>query len=355
MGKDAPDAPDLRPQAEASEYAADKAFEISENQLAWAKEQFAASSELLAPLLKQQFDIAGEQQSNAKRDRARWEKKYQPLEDQFLDQVADYNTQERQTLDAGRAKAGVQQALDAQRQNAQQSLNAYGIDPSQTRSQAVEAAQRTQGALAQASAGNTARNRVEDVGRALLSDASNMGRGLPGQAAASYAGAINAGNSGMGNQNNTTGQFMGALGNAGQWHGQGMGGLQQGANIRNIGYQNQLGEFNSGGGALGALGQLGGMAMGAWAGTRGGAEGGEVPDDLAPTPQPGDTIPTMLKKGEYVVPEEVVRAKGTDFFDKMREKYLGIPMEEGPKKQYPIPARGMAEGGLVTDIQMRTE
>jgi hypothetical protein len=59
------------------------------------------------------------------------------------------------------------------------------------------------------------------------------------------------------------------------------------------------------------------------------AEGGSVPEDRA-IPQPGDIYPTMLQKDEYVVPAEVVKAKGTEFFDKLSEKY----------KQGAIPAGG---------------
>lgn len=328
----APKAPDMRPQAEASQYAADKAFEISKDQLDWAKEQWQATQEMLGPLLDQQFDMSEEQRELARVDRQRWREKFLPAEDRFIDRALDYDSSARRELEAGRARAQVQQALDAQRNNAQQRLNSYGIDPSQTRSHAIDAAQRTQAVAAQAAAGNQARARTEQMGTALLSDVSNMGRGLPGQAAASYAGALNAGNSYVGNQNSAVNSFMPALGNAQGWNAQGMQGINQSANILNAGYQNQLAAYNAGGGPLGALGQVGGMALGAYmggGGTFGFSEGGVAATDGVPgAPNPNDRVPALLDPEEYVVPKEVVRAKGTEFFDKLKERYTGIPVQE---------------------------
>lgn len=328
----APKAPDMRPQAEASQYAADKAFEISSDQLAWAKEQWAATQDFLAPLLDQQMEMSEEQRRLASEDRQRWREKFLPAEDRFVEKAMEYDTLQKRELEAGRAQAQVQQALDAQRNNAQQRLNSYGIDPSQTRSQAIDAAQRTQGAAMQAAAGNQARARTEQVGTALMSDVSNMGRGLPGQAAASYAGALNAGNSMAGNNNSATANFMPALGNAQGWSQQGMQGINQSANITNMGYQNRLAAYNAGGGALGALGQVGGMALGAYMGGGGPfgfSEGGVAGTDGVPgAPNPNDRVPALLDPEEYVVPKEVVRAKGTEFFDKLKERYTGIPVQE---------------------------
>jgi hypothetical protein len=77
---------------------------------------------------------------------------------------------------------------------------------------------------------------------------------------------------------------------------------------------------------------------GAWLGGGGGnpftgfADGGEVsaiPMEGEYIPRgevrgPGgpkqDAIPAALSDGEYVIPEEVVRRKGTEFFDKLIEK-----------------------------------
>jgi len=48
--------------------------------------------------------------------------------------------------------------------------------------------------------------------------------------------------------------------------------------------------------------------------------GGALPER---SPNPGGGIPIMAHEGEYVIPNEVVKAKGTDFFDQMVQKYNG--------------------------------
>ena len=47
-------------------------------------------------------------------------------------------------------------------------------------------------------------------------------------------------------------------------------------------------------------------------------QGGPLPKD---SPNPDGSIPINAHEGEYVIPAEVVRAKGTDFFDKMIQSY----------------------------------
>ena len=71
------------------------------------------------------------------------------------------------------------------------------------------------------------------------------------------------------------------------------------------------------------------------------AEGGAIPvggqqvidPAVGPVPEGGDTIPAVidghrpaaLKSGEFVIPEEVVRAKGTEFFEKLIAQYRPQP------------------------------
>ena len=34
-----------------------------------------------------------------------------------------------------------------------------------------------------------------------------------------------------------------------------------------------------------------------------------------------DKVPAMLSNGEYVIPADVVKAKGLEFFEKLKQKY----------------------------------
>ena len=48
------------------------------------------------------------------------------------------------------------------------------------------------------------------------------------------------------------------------------------------------------------------------------ANGGEVEGPGGPV---DDRVPAMLSHGEYVIPADVVQAKGIEFFDKLKDKY----------------------------------
>jgi hypothetical protein len=326
-GKSSPKAPDYSEVAASQKHAADLQYKTGQEQLEWAREMWGEQSTLLNKVMDQQMGIAGEQWENAKKDRARYEEKFQPIEDNLIKEFQEYDSPERQAQAAGRAQASVQQSLDAQRENAQANLEAYGIDPSQTRSQAMDNSARVKAAAMQAGAGNQERQRVENVGRALRAESINIGKGLPSQVAGSYGGSLNASNSAMGNMNSTVNSGANSMGTNTQYQGLGNASTQAQANTMNMGFQNELSAYNAGGGALGGLGQLGGMAMGAYLG--GMEDGGEVPSPEAapagglPPAGPTDTVPAMLAPGEYIVPAAVVKAKGTDFFDKLSEKYNG--------------------------------
>jgi len=51
-------------------------------------------------------------------------------------------------------------------------------------------------------------------------------------------------------------------------------------------------------------------------------KGGPLPKS---SPNPDGSIPINAHEGEYVIPAEVVRAKGTEFFDRMIQQYQGAP------------------------------
>jgi hypothetical protein len=47
-------------------------------------------------------------------------------------------------------------------------------------------------------------------------------------------------------------------------------------------------------------------------------KGGALPTS---SPKPDGSIPINAHEGEYVIPADVVRAKGTEFFDKLLQQY----------------------------------
>lgn len=358
MGKPrAPDPPDYSGVAAASERAAELSYQLGQEQLAWAREQYANDSAIYERIVDGFLGDMDETSANAADDRAFYEEHFQPLEQALADEAQNYDTAERRQRDMGSAQAAVAQQFDAQRENAQRELEAYGIDPSSTRYAALDVGIRASQAAAQAAAGTAASNRVEDVGRALRSEAINVGRGYPGQITQSYQTASGAGSGAAGVVGQGTSIGGQTMGTAPQYMGLGNQAVGQWGNTLNMSYNNQLAQFNANqqassgwGSALGLIGGLAGKAFGL-------AEGGAVPDHNAP-PQDGgpippelsptggaavDDVPARLNVGEFVIPDDVVSWYGEKHMYSLIEKadkerqaakqVTGAIPEEGPPLQ----------------------
>lgn len=335
MGKKAPDPPDLGPLAEGSAESARIAQETAREQLAWAREQDTLNRTLLDRVLASQEQVQDETLKNAQRDRARYEEIYQPLEDNLVREFQNYDTAERRQEERGRAIADVNTSFDAARRNALQRLESYGVDPSQTRNAALDIGMRTQQAAAAAGAATAADRATEQTGRALRAEALNIGKGYPSNVAGSYGQSIQAGNSMVGNANQTTATSGNAAQGANSFLNTSIGGFGQAGNTLSQGYQNQMQQFNANQqattGALSAIGGIAGMFL---------ADGGPTKQAIPFDSEPGmidygqgdgsgidDKVPIQASTGEYIIPADVVRIKGEEFFDKIVEKYH-TPAEE---------------------------
>ena len=260
-------------------------------------------------------------------------------------------------------------------------LEQFGVDPSQTGHGALDLGTRVAEAAAQASAGNQARTQTENIGRALRSEAINVGRGYPGQIRPTWQAPARpatrlptpawrrrlSGAKTMG-----TGQGWQGLGNSaiGQW-----------GNILNAGFSNQMDRTTptrsrrpagaacsapspapswagQRGAAIGGLGSLfseeggvipdprqmfqdGGMPIPEEASPSGGA----IPDDI-PAEIDGQA-PAQLNAGEFIVPEDVVKWLGEKGMQqiilKARKEMTGANGERPAQPEMgppPIPPEG---------------
>lgn len=329
MGKPkAPEPPDYSAIAAASEKAAELSYKLGQEQLEWAREQYANDSEIYSRIVDGFLADMDETSKAAAKDRAFYEDYYQPLEMDLVSEAQTYDTPERRMREMGAAQADVAQQFDAQRENAQRELEAYGIDPSSTRYGALDIGVRVAQAASQAAAGTAASNRVEDNARALRSEAINVGRGYPGQITGAYQVAQGAGTGAAGIVGQGTQIGGQTMGTAPTYMGLGNQSLNTWGNTLNMSYNNQLDRWkaeqsaSSGwGSALGLIGGIAGKAIGL-------AGGGVVPDPNAPAPVPGapdprqvgaipeelspsagaatDDVNANLNVGEFVIPEEVV-------------------------------------------------
>lgn len=349
--KSAPKPPDLTPFVNATMQNAQTSERVAAEQLAWAREQDAANRAVLERVLAVQLPAMEEQATNARTDRARYENVYQPIEDNLVADFQSYGSPDRFALERGRAIADVSASFDAQRRNALQRLESYGVDPSQTRNAALDIGVRAQQAAAEATAANNATRNVEDKGRALRADAINIGRGMPSQVAGSYGQAVAAGQAGVGGANQTAATGGANMGNPTAWSGMASQGYGQGANITNSGFNNQMGAYNAqqqaNASLMSGVGGLAGMAMMM-------ADGGDIPPrraipfedsapgeiDDGPTDGSGidDQVPIMASVDEYIIPADVVRKKGVEFFDKLVEKYHTPAAKQRTEMRRALPA-----------------
>lgn len=355
MGKKAPDPPDLQPVAEGSVETARIAQETAREQLAFAREQNASNQEILKRVISGQEEIQNETLANARKDRERFERLYQPLEEDLIDEFQNYDTPERQELERGRAIADVNTQFDAARRNALQRLEGFGVDPSQTRNQALDLETRIAQAATTAGAADTATRNVEDKGRALRAEALNIGRGYPSNVAGSYAQSLQAGNSQVGNATNVSGTGAGLFNSANGALNTSIGGFQGGGNLLSQGFANARGAAQDNSSSL-----ISGIGAAAGIAALFLADGGPVPKRSSALPvydsEPGeidygegdgsgidDKVPIMASTDEYIIPADVVRAKGVEFFDRLVEKYHTPASEQRAAREI----QEKANGGLV--------
>lgn len=340
MGKKStPKPPDLGPYARAMEEQGRYSYLAAQDQLAWAREQDALNRELLQEVLGPQLAAQQEQQQWAQQDRARYQQLYQPLEENLIREFESYGSPERLARSRGAAMADVAGSFDAQRRNALQRLESYGVDPSQTRNAALDLSMRTQQGAQMAAAATQAQRVDEAQGRALRSEAINIGRGYPGQYAQQYAQSVGAGAAAMGGANQTFATGAGAMGNPTSWMGMGMQGMQGAGNMMSQGFQNQMAAYNAqqqaSAGMMSGIGALAGMFIAD--GTPGGLPPRAPPGPVNYGPSDGtgidDQVPATLmgpgnqpqnariSVGEYVIPADVHAKLGTAYFDRLLEKH----------------------------------
>lgn len=227
--------------------AAMKNAQVGEDWLKFAREQFDVGNirqdemdDLTTAVIDQQLSTAEQQQEWAAKDRARYEDKFLPLQDQFIEEAGSYSTPERQAQAAAEARADVIKAAGQQQEQSARTMASMGLNPASGRFQGTMRAGDVNTAVAAAGASNTARQMIRDKGLALKGDVINIGAGLPSQAASAAGLGLTAGNSATSNSNQAMGSWRANTGIMGQGFGGAMQGYTNQANILNNLYGNQV-------------------------------------------------------------------------------------------------------------------
>ena len=333
--QDAPKPPDYSGIAAASKESAQLSFQLGKEQLAWARDEYGQNRELVDQVVGSSMQRQAVNDRAASADRSRYQDTYQPLEDEAIADARGFAGNGRQEYEMGRASAEVAQAMEASRRNARAQLEGFGINPSDTRYSALDANARIQSAAAQAGAANQAHAQTEAVGRALRSEAVNVGRGYPGQIAGTYGTALQSGNQAVNSALANYSAGANAMGTAPQYMATGNQALGTWGNTLNMGYQNELAQYNANQSSSSGIGGILGGVLGVIPAFL--KEGGAIPDgvtsggklDPAMSPSHGkaiDDIPARVNQSgqevrlnadEFIVPNDVAKWKGEEFFQKL--------------------------------------
>lgn len=305
--------------------------ETAKEALAWYKDLY--TNELL-PMQKEQQALAKnlvdrylgsmeKQQQFADKQNAYYESTFKPVEQQMVRDAMNYDSAENISRRQGIAAANVQQQFsNAQQENAR-NLSRYGLNPNSGAFAATNERLMREAALQKAGASTGAAFDTMDRGIALRAGAANFGRNMPNTAATYYGNANNAGGMAM---NTSTQQNQTAVNNAGvmgQGYNQFTQGMNSAGNLMLGDFQGRMQGYAADQQAMAGFAQGVGMIGGMYLGRK--ADGGEIHEGHGAVRGPGgpvdDKVPAMLSNGEYVVPADVVKAKGLEFFEKLKAKY----------------------------------
>jgi hypothetical protein len=269
-----------------------------------------------------------------------YKEKGQPLQEKLIDEATNYDSEGNISAFRGRAAADVNAAYGNIEQQQSRTLSRYGVMPNANRLATINSQLLASKAASQAGAMTNAEQGVRDRAVSMRGNAANVAAGLPAQALQfgqagqqqqqqAFQNSMSANNANLQNTQmmqsgyGQAGNLMGQAANTGNAiNGQQMQ-AWQGAT------QAQANESAGWGSALGAAAAMFMMADGGTVGGDDNADGsggaiqgpGNGVSDSIPAVNATNGRPVRISNGEFVVPADVVRAKGEEFFNKLIEKH----------------------------------
>lgn len=258
------DAPDYTPMAQATAEAARISADLGREYLAENQRQYDQNMEVARPIIAAQAGLTQQAIEQGDDYYNYMKEKQRPIEDALQEEALtgkpDAATQQAMEEAASKASADARAGTTQQANMIMRQGMRYGLDP--VRIGKVTGAAAVQAASGIASAADNARTSTRAQNWARRMDVSGLYRGLPGASQGAYGLAVQSGNSAVGNQNQTSGQFMGGIaqGNATTMSGQQMkiNGLSNILNSQTSIANSSNSSSGSGTGAIiGALGSIG--------------------------------------------------------------------------------------------------
>jgi hypothetical protein len=240
----APAPPDYRPIANADAAAAAAQTQLGQEQLDWAKGQFNTVWPYAQQYLQSQMGATNQEQQFAQQQESTYNSTYLPIEKSFANTALNYDNPANANQQAGAAEAQVATSLDASRASATSQLESFGIDPSQTRYQALDLGTRVAQGASTAAAGTQSYLNTQNTALQLQGAAINTGRGYPAAISGANNTGTSAGAAGLSGANSTTATGANTMGTPAQYMGLATASLGGAANALNFGFNNALGSAN---------------------------------------------------------------------------------------------------------------
>lgn len=328
-----PDAPDMTPMANSN-------MEIAQANIAFAREQAGVNRQDRRRLLDSTEGIMNRQLALGEKESARSDdyfnyarQTFRPVEQAIAKDALNFNTGQYAKDLAAKAGTDINYGFENARGQGLRTLSRMGVRPDSGAFAATVGKLASDQALGLANAQTGAYLTADNMKRGVLTNAAAVGKGYPGTsqgssqlAGGNYAGANNSMNMTQGTVN------QGAM-IPGSYYSGAVNANNAAAGNLNMGFQNQFANFQTQGMQTAAILNAGGAYFGR-------ADGGDIKSDGAikgPGTAISDSIPAMLSDGEYVIPADVVKRKGVEFFDKLLEKHHMPAAEQ--KRRYGIGGR----------------
>jgi hypothetical protein len=328
-----PDAPDMTPMANSN-------MEIAQANIAFAREQAGVNRQDRRRLLDSTEGIMNRQLGLAEKESARSDDYYnyakqtfRPVEQAIARDAMNFNTGQYAKDLAAKAGTDINTGFENARSQGMRTLSRMGVRPDSGAFASTVGKLSSDQALGLANAQTNAYLTADSMKRGALTNAAAVGKGYPGtsQGSSQLAGGNYAG------ANNSMNQTQGLINQGamipGQYYSNAMNANNSAAGNLNMGFQNQFANYN-------AQAQQSAAILNAAGSFYGRADGGDMKSDGAikgPGTGISDSIPAMLSDGEYVIPADVVKRKGVEFFDKLLEKHHMPAAEQ--KRRYGIGGR----------------
>jgi hypothetical protein len=317
-----PAAPDYSPMANSN-------MEIARMNLAYAKEKDTLASADRTRLLDLTEKTTGRQMALAEEEATRskgyyddYTKTYQPLGQKLAAEATSFSTEAERNRIAGQAGADVAQAYNNAEGQQTRGMSRLGIGrPNANSFAAVNNQLLASKAGAIAGATTSAGFQARDAATNRMTNAVNVGNKLPGFSQVSSGLSTSGNAAAVSGANQTQGSVTAGYGVPSMYMNNAVNSNNSAANIMNTGFQNNQSNWVNQGMQTAAMFNAAGAAYGAYGGGPSRvplASGGHI---SGPGTGISDSIHAMVSDGEYVIPADVVKRKGVEFFDKLLEKH----------------------------------